>query len=125
MNLKKILILVIVLIGIFVAVLYFSKEPISNSNETINVVENLGREVTYIDNENSQQLKVIYYDNNTAVIYPNDVNEVVFNATTSESGTRYANSQQGLMIWNNENEISLYLNDSIIFSGTEMIGSIE
>lgn len=117
MNIKKTLILIVVLVSIFLGALYFSKEPASIQNNATNVVQDTGKEVLYVDNQNNQQLKVVYYENNTAAIYAGDVNEVTFTATTSASGARYENAEQGLILWNKGNEVSLYLNDSLIFSG--------
>lgn len=121
MNIKKTVIIIIVLVALLFVGLSFIKKPINSPETNIKEEETVGIEVVYIDNINNQQLKVVYNNTlNTATIYPNENNQVVFTATTSGSGARYENSNQGLILWNKGYDVSLYLNDSLIFTGTDI-----
>lgn len=121
MNIKKTFIIIIFLFLLLVLGLLFIKKPVSAPQSDIKKDEVIGIEVIYIDNTNNQQLKVVYNNTlNTATIYPNETNQVVFNATTSGSGARYENLKQGLILWNKGDDVSLYLNDSPIFTGTDI-----
>lgn len=119
MKIKKIIILIAVLFIVLLAALYFSKKPVQppivveDQNDQI-----VGNVYTYTNSENGQELKVSYDNtNNTATIYPEGLEKVVFNATTTGSGARYVN-EQGLILWNKGDDVSLFLNDSLIFTGT-------
>lgn len=120
MKLKKLVVLIIFLLVILAVALYFAKTPTQSPvlNQPNNI-EVIGQIYVYTNASTSEQLKISYNNtNNTAIIYPDEVNRVVFNATTTGSGARYTNDEQGLILWNKGNEISLYLNDSLIFTGT-------
>lgn len=120
MKNKKQLILVVLLLVILAIVLYFSKKPAQSPVvDQQNNIQVVGEIYTYTNASTSQELRVSYDNtNNTAIIYPDEVNRVVFNATTTGSGARYTNDEQGLILWNKGDELSLYLNDSLIFTGT-------
>jgi len=120
MKIKKTIILFVTLVIILLTALYFAKAPVQSpvvlENDNSQVVENI---YTYTNLENGQQLKVSYDNtNNTATIYPDGLDKVVFNATTTGSGARYSNDEQGLILWNKGDEVSLFLRDSLIFTGT-------
>lgn len=120
MKIKKLVVLIILLLVILAVALYFAKTPTQSPvlNQSNNI-EAIGQIYVYTNASTSEQLKISYDNtNNTAIIYPDEVNRVVFNATTTGSGARYTNDEQGLILWNKGNEISLYLNDSLIFTGT-------
>lgn len=120
MTIRKTIILIFVLIIILLAALYFTKIPVQSPTigET-NTKQIVGDIYTYTATSTGEQLKVSYDNtNDTATIYPDEINTVVFNATTTGSGARYANAEKGLILWNKGNDISLYLNDSLIFTGT-------
>ena len=98
--------------------LSFSKNPVQSPviEEKFNQI--IGEAYIYINPSTKQELKVYYNESdNTATLYPNENNQVIFNSTTSGSGARYTNDEQGLILWNKGDEISLYLNDSLIFNG--------
>jgi membrane-bound inhibitor of C-type lysozyme len=120
MKIKKTIILIALLTIVFSAALYFSKKPAQSPVvDQENNSQVVGEIYTYVNASTSQELKVSYDNtNNTAIIYPNEVNKVVFNATTTGSGARYSNDEQGLILWNKGDDVSLYLNDSLIFTGT-------
>jgi membrane-bound inhibitor of C-type lysozyme len=117
---KKSIALIVLLLIILAIVLYFVKTPAQSPViDQQNNIQIIGEIYTYTNASTSQELKVSYDNtNNTAIIYPNEVNKVVFNATTTGSGARYSNDEQGLILWNKGNNVSLYLNDSLIFTGT-------
>jgi hypothetical protein len=123
MSFKKVIILIFLLVAVFFVALHFSKKPVLAPVELVPQEKSAVQEVTYTNPANNQKLKVVYYPDNTAVIYPGDVNEVIFTSTTtaatttSDSEVRYENIKKGLILLNKENDINLYLNDSLIFEG--------
>jgi heat shock protein HslJ/membrane-bound inhibitor of C-type lysozyme len=122
MKIKKTIILIFVLIIVLLAALYFSKTPVQSPIVEDENNQIVGDIYTYTNSDDGQQLKVSYDNtNNTAIIYPDGVNKIVFNATTTGSGARYANDEQGLILWNKGDDVSLYLNDSLIFTGTTYV----
>ena len=118
-SFKKAILLGAVSIGILVIGLYFSKVPVQSPTIPEETNQVVGEVFTYKNLETNQQLKVSYDNNSdTATIYPNEINQVVFKATTTGSGARYANDEQHLILWNKGDDVSLYLSDSLIFMGT-------
>jgi len=118
-SFKKAIFLAVVLIGILIIIVYFSKVPVQSPTISEETNQIIGEVFIYKNLETNQQLKVSYdKTNDTATIYPEDINKVVFKATTTGSGARYANDEQHLILWNKGDDISLYLSDSLIFVGT-------
>jgi len=117
MSFRKILILILVVGIIFFAALSFSKKPASLETESAKPEEVSGKEIIYTDAQSNQQLKVFYYNDNRIALYKDESGEVVLTATTTGSGAGYENFEQGLLLWNKDTEVSLYLNDSLIFLG--------
>lgn len=120
MSFKKIILLIVILTsGFFVYDFFFKKEK-TEYKETEKVEQISGTEVVYTNSENGQTLKVLYdNEKNVASIYSGEPDEIILNATTSASGAKYENLERGIILWNKEKEISLYLNDSLIFIGVE------
>lgn len=120
MSFKKIILLIIILVsGFFVYDFFFKKEK-AEYKETEKVEQISGSEILYANSENNQTLKVLYNnEKNTASIYSGEPDEVILSATTSASGVKYENLERGIVLWNKEKEVSLYLNDSLIFIGVE------
>jgi membrane-bound inhibitor of C-type lysozyme len=120
MSFKKIILLIIILIsGFFVYDFFFKKEKVEYK-EVENIEQVKGTEVTYTNSENGQTLKVLYDNEKDVVsIYSGEPDEIIMSATTSASGAKYENLERGIVLWNKEKEVSLYLNDSLIFSGVE------
>ncbi len=119
MKIKQTIILVVILLVVFLATLYFTKIPVQSP-----IVEEdpsqpiLGDPYIYAD-KNGEKLKIYYYNtDNTATLYFDEENRIVFYATTTGSGARYASDDSRFVLWNKGNEINLYLNDSLIFTGT-------
>jgi len=127
MKIKKLIFQILLLLVVLGVALYFAKIPVQSPVlDEQNNIEVVGEIYTYTNASTSQQLKVSYDNtNDTATIYPDEMNRVVFNATTTGSGARYANDEQGLILWNKGDEVSLYLNDSLIFTGITPSKSIE
>ena len=120
MSFKKIILLIVILVsGFFVYDLFFKKEKVEYK-EVENTEQISGSEILYTNSENNQILKVLYdNDKNIASIYSGEPDEVILSATTSASGAKYENLERGIVLWNKEKEVSLYLNESLIFSGVE------
>jgi lipopolysaccharide export LptBFGC system permease protein LptF len=117
MRIKKTIILIVLLLIALSAALYFSKMPVQ-SPTTENENQVVGNINTYTNASTGQTLKVSYdKTNNTATLYPDENNKIVFTASTTNSGIVYVNSEQGLILSNEDNGVSLYLNDSLIFTG--------
>jgi len=120
MSIKKIILLIIVLLVVGFLCVRFIKTPVESPIIEEQKEQNILKVINYINPENDQKLEVSYDKvNNVAMIYPNTEGQVVFNATTSASGVKYINDKQDLVLWNKGDEISLYLNDSLIFNGFE------
>jgi membrane-bound inhibitor of C-type lysozyme len=120
MNFKKVILLIIVLVSGFFAYDFFFKKEKVEYKETEKVEQISGSEILYTNSENNQNLRVLYdNEKNTASIYSGEPDEIILNATTSASGAKYENLERGIVLWNKEKEVSLYLNESLIFSGVE------
>lgn len=118
-SFKKVVILSLVSIGILIIGISFSRKPVQSPTIPEESNKIVGEVFIYKNSETNQSLKVSYDNNSdTATIYPNEINQVVFKATTTGSGARYANDEQHLILWNKGDDISLYLSDSLIFTGT-------
>jgi len=118
-SFKKVAILSLVSIGILIIGISFSRKPVQSPTIPEESNKILGEVFIYKNSETNQSLKVSYDNNSdTATIYPNEINQVVFKATTTGSGARYANDEQHLILWNKGDDVSLYLSDSLIFTGT-------
>lgn len=70
----------------------------ASSNESINV---------QFDNETD-----------TAIMTGMGYENLLFTRTISASGARYENLSNRLVLWNKGNEITLYANDEVVFTGT-------
>lgn len=106
---KQIILLAVILVVAVLAIWYGTKLAeapadlavytfTASTNESINV---------QFDNETD-----------TAIVTGMGYENLVFNRTISASGARYENLSNRLVLWNKGNEITLYANDEVIFTGT-------
>jgi len=115
MNIKKTIILILVLLAALLAGLYFlNKEKNVEENQDAKK-EEAKNILVYIDKNSGEPMQVSFTEN-TATIYVDEYSTIDFTATTSASGAKYENAD-GFVLWNKGDEVSLYLNDSVFFEG--------
>lgn len=114
-------ILIIIGIGIIGFVLYALMQPDTLGTSVFNsdgekVEKEMIIPATYT-NAAGESVNVEYNnENNTAVVVRNG-EKLVLNHVISASGARYANEDESYVAWNKGNEITLFENDEIVFTG--------
>ncbi len=119
---KKVIIAAVILI--IVGVLLFSgsekdKKDLNNETNSEDVsVKNI-IEATFANKESSEEINVVFNnEGDTATLNGLGFSDLVFTIATSASGARYENEEEGLVLWNKGNDITLYEGEEIIFEGT-------
>lgn len=71
----------------------------------------------YVNPANGAAITVTY-SGGIATLDSQSYQGVEFTQVEAASGARYENKEKGLALWNKGNDITLYLNDSAIFTGS-------
>ena len=72
----------------------------------------------YTNTDYGTSVNVVYDQGaKTATLDSRSYHGVVLSQTVSADGARYENKDQGLVLWNKGDKVTLYKNDTIIFTG--------
>lgn len=123
MNKTKLILSTLIIIILAFGVLYGIRISIQNSINSEIILETIGDEITatstiYVS-ETGDEAHISYYSNKTAMltIIGSEYKDIQFTSTTSASGARYENVEQGLELWEKNPEITFYKDDEELFSG--------
>jgi len=119
MNLKIVLIALIVLlvsVGTYIALseYVFNSGDMASNEPEIEII-NLQR---FSDDEGNTIELSFNPESESVTVSGSGYVGLVFNQTTSASGARFENTENDLVLWNKDNEVTIYKNEEVVFVGT-------